>query len=124
MDVRASDGERDATGTRLRDAAGDGRLTLEELTDRTEAAANAVMRSDIHTRALFGNVDLLVPAGSGHGVSSGSRRINLLGLPLTPRSRRASRAPVGRPHRPGGVVTGHSGPVARLGGLRMRLCLL
>src|SRR3954451_22561954 len=47
MDVRASDAERDATMNRLRDAAAEGRLTLEELTDRIEAAANAVMSSDL-----------------------------------------------------------------------------
>jgi hypothetical protein len=47
MDVRASDAERDAAVNRLRDAASEGRLTLEELTDRIEAAVNAVMRSDL-----------------------------------------------------------------------------
>jgi len=47
MDVRASDAERDATVDRLRDAATEGRLTLEEFTDRIEAAANAVTRSDL-----------------------------------------------------------------------------
>ena len=47
MDVRASDAERDATMNRLREAAAEGRLTLEELTDRIEAAAGAVMRSDL-----------------------------------------------------------------------------
>jgi Domain of unknown function (DUF1707)/Cell wall-active antibiotics response 4TMS YvqF len=47
MDVRASDAERDATVERLRDAAGEGRLTLEELTDRIDAATTAVMRSDL-----------------------------------------------------------------------------
>jgi hypothetical protein len=47
MDVRASDAERDATVDRLREAAAEGRLTLEELTDRIEAAANAVLRSDL-----------------------------------------------------------------------------
>jgi hypothetical protein len=47
MDVRASDADRDATVNRLREAAAEGRLTLEELTDRIEAAANAVMRSDL-----------------------------------------------------------------------------
>jgi Domain of unknown function (DUF1707) len=47
MDVRASDGERDTTMHRLREAAAQGRLTLEELTDRIEAAAGAVMRSDL-----------------------------------------------------------------------------
>ncbi len=47
MDVRASDAERDATVNRLRDAAAEGRLTLEELTDRIEAATDAVTRSDL-----------------------------------------------------------------------------
>ena len=47
MDVRASDAERDATVNRLRDAAAEGRLTLEELTDRIEAAANAVTRAEL-----------------------------------------------------------------------------
>jgi hypothetical protein len=47
MDGRASDAERDATVNRLREAAAEGRLTLEELTDRIEAAANAEMRSDL-----------------------------------------------------------------------------
>ena len=47
MDVRASDPERDATVEQLRDAAAEGRLTLEELTDRIEAASSAVMRSEL-----------------------------------------------------------------------------
>ena len=47
MDVRASDAERDAAIERLRDAAAEGRLTFEELADRIEAAASAVMRSDL-----------------------------------------------------------------------------
>jgi hypothetical protein len=47
MNVRASDADRDATVNLLREAAGEGRLTLEELTERIEAAANAVMRSDL-----------------------------------------------------------------------------
>jgi hypothetical protein len=47
MDVRASDADRDATVNRLREAAAEGRLTLEELTDRIEAAASAVMCSDL-----------------------------------------------------------------------------
>src|SRR5215469_9031730 len=49
MDVRASDAERDATVERLREAAAAGRLTLEELADRIEAASGAVMRSDLIT---------------------------------------------------------------------------
>jgi len=47
MDVRASDRDRDATIEHLRDAAADGRLTLEELTDRIGAASNAMMRSEL-----------------------------------------------------------------------------
>ena len=47
MEVRASDAERDATVNRLREVATEGRLTLEELTDRIEAAANAVTRSEL-----------------------------------------------------------------------------
>src|SRR6185503_14751000 len=47
MEVRASDAERDATVNRLREAATEGRLTLEELIDRIEAAANAVTRSEL-----------------------------------------------------------------------------
>jgi len=47
MDVRASDAEREATVEQLRVAAAEGRLTLEELTDRIEAAAGAVMRADL-----------------------------------------------------------------------------
>ena len=155
MDIRASDAERDATIDDLRKAAAEGRLTLEELTDRIEAAANAVMRSDlvpltsdlpataavasqrrrpgvrgvgdvkrsgpwivpaensfrtwfghikldlrqaqigasethIHARALFGNVDLLVPEGVEVEVQARTQvgRTNLQassGIPGAPR---------------------------------------
>src|SRR3954453_21946945 len=47
MDVRASDAERDAAVNRLREAAAEGRLTLEELADRIGAAGDAVLRSDL-----------------------------------------------------------------------------
>jgi hypothetical protein len=47
MDVRASDAERDAVIEQLREAAAEGRLTMEELTDRIEVASQAVMRSDL-----------------------------------------------------------------------------
>lgn len=47
MNVRASDADRDATVDRLREAAGEGQLTLDELTDRIEAAFDAVMRADL-----------------------------------------------------------------------------
>ena len=48
--VRASDAERDATVERLRDAAAEGRLTLEELADRIEVAGNAVTRGELDAR--------------------------------------------------------------------------
>ena len=47
IQVRASDTEREATIGRLRDAAGEGRLTLEELAERIEAADGARTRSDL-----------------------------------------------------------------------------
>jgi hypothetical protein len=39
LNVRASDAEREAAIERLRHAAGEGRLTFEELADRIEVAA-------------------------------------------------------------------------------------
>lgn len=45
--VRASDAEREALGERLRDAAAEGRLTLEELADRAEAAYRATTRDEL-----------------------------------------------------------------------------
>ena len=47
MDVRASDTERDAAIERLRESAAQGRLSLDELTERIEAASNAVTRSEL-----------------------------------------------------------------------------
>jgi hypothetical protein len=47
IEVRASDAEREATITRLRDAAGEGRLSLEELAERVEAADGARTRADL-----------------------------------------------------------------------------
>ncbi|HEY7076557.1 MAG TPA: DUF1707 domain-containing protein [Solirubrobacteraceae bacterium] len=47
MDVRASDAERERAVERLRAAAVEGRLTLEELADRSEAANRAVMRAEL-----------------------------------------------------------------------------
>jgi hypothetical protein len=47
--IRASDAERDQAIERLRGAAGEGRLTLEELTDRVEAASSAQTRGDLET---------------------------------------------------------------------------
>jgi Domain of unknown function (DUF1707) len=45
--IRASDAERDATVERLRDAAGEGRLTLEEFSDRMEQASTAKTRAEL-----------------------------------------------------------------------------
>jgi Domain of unknown function (DUF1707)/Cell wall-active antibiotics response 4TMS YvqF len=45
--IRASDAERDATIERLRAAAGEGRLTLEELADRIEAATATTTRGEL-----------------------------------------------------------------------------
>lgn len=46
-EVRASDAEREAVVELLRQASVEGRLTLAELTDRTEAAYNASTRSEL-----------------------------------------------------------------------------
>lgn len=45
--IRASDAEREAAVERLRIASVEGRLTFEELTERTEAAYTAVSRGDL-----------------------------------------------------------------------------
>jgi len=73
MNVRASDADRDATVNRLREAAGEGQLTLDELTDRIEAAANAVMRSDLVPLTC----DL--PAAAAVGVATHSAGVRGLG---------------------------------------------
>jgi primosomal protein N'' len=46
-DVRASDAERDATLDRLSEAAGEGRLTMEEFSQRMEAASSARTRGEL-----------------------------------------------------------------------------
>ncbi|HEV7884845.1 MAG TPA: DUF1707 domain-containing protein [Solirubrobacteraceae bacterium] len=46
-DARASDAEREDTVERLRDAAGEGRLNLDELADRAGAAYSATTRSEL-----------------------------------------------------------------------------
>src|SRR3954454_18881780 len=71
MDVRASDPERDATVERLRDAAAEGRLTLEELTDRIEAASSAVLRSDLVPLTA----DLPVAVGRSHSEPADVRKV-------------------------------------------------
>ena len=71
MDVRASDCERDATVERLREAAAEGRLTLEELTDRIEAASNAVRRSELVPLTT----DLPVAVGRSHSEPADVRKV-------------------------------------------------
>jgi hypothetical protein len=80
---RRVDAERDATVDRLREAAAEGRLTLEELTDRIEAAARAVMRSDLVPLAS----DL--PA-TGVGEARAGRRAHRVAPGATSAARRAS----------------------------------
>jgi hypothetical protein len=46
-ELRASDAEREAVADRLRVAAGEGRLTLEELTERMDSAYDARTRGDL-----------------------------------------------------------------------------
>ena len=58
--VRASDAEREATVERLRDAAAEGRLTLEELADRIEVAGGAVTRGELAT--LLSDLPAALPA--------------------------------------------------------------
>jgi hypothetical protein len=45
--IRASDAEREAVVARLRTAAGEGRLALDELADRLDRALTAVTRADL-----------------------------------------------------------------------------
>ncbi|WP_051471650.1 DUF1707 SHOCT-like domain-containing protein [Patulibacter minatonensis] len=64
--LRASDADRERTATVLRDAGGDGRLTVDELDGRLDAAYAAVTRDDLD--ALVAD---LVPAGT-HSVAAGA----------------------------------------------------
>lgn len=65
--VLASDAEREATIARLRDAAGEGRLTLDELADRIEATAQARTRGQLAELVA----DLPAP-GTGAAVATGA----------------------------------------------------
>jgi DUF1707 SHOCT-like domain/Cell wall-active antibiotics response LiaF, C-terminal len=67
MDVRASDAERDACVDQLRDAAAEGRLTLEELADRIEAAASSATRGEL--AKLTADLPAPLPAASPHEAS-------------------------------------------------------
>jgi Domain of unknown function (DUF1707)/Cell wall-active antibiotics response 4TMS YvqF len=65
--LRASHADRDAVIEQLRVAAGDGRLTLEELEERIEQAQSARTYDDLRalTSDLPGNSSPAVPGGSG-----------------------------------------------------------
>jgi Domain of unknown function (DUF1707)/Cell wall-active antibiotics response 4TMS YvqF len=65
--TRASDSEREATVTRLREAAAEGRLTVEELTDRIDAAYAASMRDELEPLTA----DLPSVSGSSMAVEGG-----------------------------------------------------
>jgi hypothetical protein len=67
-ELRASDAEREAAAERLRTAAGDGRLTLDELADRLEAAFSATTRAELEPLTA----DL--PAAPPSAAAQGGRR--------------------------------------------------
>jgi len=66
MAMRASDQERERAVDMLRDAAGEGRLTFEELTDRVEAALQATTRGELE-RLTDDLPDASVPAAAAAG---------------------------------------------------------
>ncbi len=59
-DLRASDAERERTALALRDAAAEGRLTLEELAGRLDRALTATTRGELEP--LTGDLPAAVPA--------------------------------------------------------------
>ena len=61
-EVLASDAERESALARLRDAVGEGRLTLEELAERVEAALGARTRSELE--AVAADLPAAAPAPS------------------------------------------------------------
>jgi hypothetical protein len=64
-ELRVSDDEREAVVERLRTAAGDGRLSLDELADRLERAFNAVTRADLEPLAVDLPEQQAAPSGAG-----------------------------------------------------------
>ena len=62
-EVLASDAERESAHARLRDAVGEGRLTLEELAVRVEAALGARTRSEVE--AVVVDLPVVSPAAAG-----------------------------------------------------------
>ncbi|MDW5595808.1 DUF1707 domain-containing protein [Conexibacter stalactiti] len=77
-EVRASDAEREQTVERLRSAAGEGRLTLEELSDRIEAASGARTRGEL--ARLTGD---LPPAGELAASGGGAAGATVVTAPVS-----------------------------------------
>jgi hypothetical protein len=66
LGLRASDAEREAVADQLRAAAGEGRLTLDELTDRLDAALGASTRAELEPlTADLPAAPAPAPGGSG-----------------------------------------------------------
>jgi Domain of unknown function (DUF1707)/Cell wall-active antibiotics response 4TMS YvqF len=76
-DVRSSDAERAEIVIRLRDAAGDGRLTLEELAERVEGAYGARTRGDLER--LVADLPAADPAAGRSAPPAPRRLFGILG---------------------------------------------
>ena len=86
--LRASDAERDAAMDALRDGAAEGRLTLEELTDRLGAAGGAVTRDDL--TALVADLPSADLPGPGRPASASAWRGPARAAALRTPSRRSA----------------------------------
>jgi Domain of unknown function (DUF1707)/Cell wall-active antibiotics response 4TMS YvqF len=84
--VRASDAERERTLERLRDAAGEGRLSLEELSERIDAATGAVTREQLAT--LTTDLPAALPAMVGPDRGFGLFDLKRSGAWIVPASSR------------------------------------
>jgi hypothetical protein len=86
--TRASDAEREAVVTRLRDAASEGRLTVEELAERIDAAYAARTQAELEpltadlpaAPASAASGPPVVGPGGGGGLASGGRSATILGI--------------------------------------------
>lgn len=85
--TRASDAEREAVVTRLQDAASEGRLTVEELAERIDAAYAArthaelePLTADLPAAPASGAGGPPVVGPAGGGVASGGRSATILGI--------------------------------------------
>ena len=70
--IRASDAERDATIGRLSAATGDGRLTLEEFSQRMELATAARTRADLDRLVTDLPADVATTTTATAGIAAGS----------------------------------------------------